>query len=456
LGVAVAIFALALAACSKSGGTSPTPNPSASPTVNPSATPTPPGCVGVANGIAYVPDGGGGTFHGVQVSHFEDSTGFLCPASQVINVPFAGPVGAFALASDASTALAALSTGSGPPFTRIQDVFGASTGNLIPVGATYDVTASPSPVPSTTPTPVGVSTLTDVNSINIVGTGSVSVGLIGGPGAGVLGLTSLTNAPPQFGGFVPFQGGTPDPGPGNRPIVTLGPNGTDAIVRGPNDALAYSISIVATGYQFTISSIDVTIGYGGSTNLRGVGGILFDPADTGKALVIQAPGANGVTLLSGLPGVFNHLANLTLASRPHSLAIATGGVVAVIGADNGFYIVKGLDQGTLTLVTPFAPVVGDAFANAVSFVGCDGATYKMTNISSVGFSLDQKYLIVVGTPPTQHCTSGNNSSLIAVPFNTADGTKPTPAPSISPVPPQLFTANNIVTRPADTDYVTVR
>jgi len=449
--VAVALFALALAACSKSGST-PSPTPTATPTVNPSATAAPAGCLGFSGGVAYIPDGGGGTFHGIQVVHFEDSTTNLCATSAIVAVPFAGPVGAFGVSSDGSTALAALSTGAGPPFTRIQDVFGASSGNLIPVGATYDVTAVPSPTPS----PAGASTLTDVNSIGIVGTGSVSVGLIGGPGVGVLGLTSLTNAPPQFGGFVPFQGGVPDPGPGSRPIVLVASSTTAALARGPSDVLVYSISLVTTGYQFTIMAADTTLGYGVATNLRGSGGIMFDPADASKALVLQAPAANNITLVTSLPTALNHTSTLLLGSRPRSVTIATGGAIAVVGADNGFYIIQGVDTGTLSVVAPFAPVAGDLLANAPSFVGCDGATYKMTNVSSVGISLDQKFLVVIGTPPTQHCASGNNSSMIALPFNTVNGTQPTPTPSVSPVPPQLFTANNIVTRPADTDYVTVR
>jgi len=452
--VAVALFALALAACSKSYGT-PSPAATASPTANPAATPTPPGCLGVAGGVAYIPDGGGGSFHGIQVIHFEDSTTNLCATAQIVAVPFSGSVGPFDLASDGSTALAALSTGAGPPYTHIQDVFGAFNGNLIPAGSTYDITQPPTPTPSVTPTPVGTSTLTESNSIGIVSTGTVSVGLVGGPGLGILGLTSLTNAPPQFGGFVPFQGGVPDPGPGNRPLVVVDPSSVSALMRGPNDMISYSIAIVATGYQFTLSAVDTTVGYGGATNLRGNGGIAFDPADVSKALVIQAPASNGVTLLTTLPALFTHASSIVLPSRPHSVAIATGGVIAVIGADNGFYILQGVDTQTLALVAPFAPIAGDAFANAPSFVGCDGATYRLTHISSVGLSADQRFLVVVGTPPTQHCASGNNSSMIALPFNTATGTQPSPTPSVSPGPPQ-FTANNIVTRPADTDYVTVR
>ena len=214
LGAGVALVALALGACSHSGST-PTPGSSPTPTPNPSTTPV--GCSAVSFGVAFIPDGGGGTFRGVQAVHFEDTTTNLCGSVQIVNIPFVGAVGAMGFASDATTGLAAVSTNGGATFTQVQDIFGINTSALIPVGSTYDVTLTPTPAPSTTPTPSGPVVLSDVNSISILGSSTTSVGMIGGPGTGVLALTGLANAPPRFGGFVPFQGGTPAPGAGNRP-----------------------------------------------------------------------------------------------------------------------------------------------------------------------------------------------------------------------------------------------
>ena len=121
----------------------------------------------------------------------------------------------------------------------------------------------------------------------------------------------------------------------------------------------------------------------------------------------------------------------------------------------------GISTGTLSLVAAFKPNPADSNANAFSFTGCDGRTYLLTNVTSVGFSIDQLYLIAVGSPPGEICTNGYDSSLVAIQFNTATGVPPTAAPvstaspAVTPGPTQ-FTANNIVTRPRDTDYVIVR
>jgi hypothetical protein len=457
LGVGVALVALSLGACTHSSSTTPAVGATATPTPNPSTTPA--GCTAVSFGVAYIPDGGSGTFRGVQAVHFEDTSTNLCGTTQIVNIPFVGAVGALGFASDGTSGLAAVSTNGGSTYTTIQDIFGINTSALIPVGSTYNVTVTPTPAPSTTPTASGAVVLSDVNSVSILGTSTVSVGMVGGIGPGVLALTSLANAPPTFGGFVPYQGGTPDPGAGNRPIVSVGGT-SEALVRGQSDVLLYEIDVVASGYQFTLTSIDTGLGYG-AHNLRGSGMIAFDPADTTRAIIAGAPGPNDVTLVSGMPTTLARVTTITLPSRPHSVAIATGGLVAVVGADNGFYVLTGIDSGSLTLVTPFAANPLDSTANAPTFTGCTGATFRLTNVSTVGFSGDQRFLVAIGTPPTQVCPSGNNSTLMAFVFNTANGIPPTPSPSPTPTAgataaPLTYTANNITTRPTDTDYVIVR
>jgi hypothetical protein len=78
---------------------------------------------------------------------------------------------------------------------------------------------------------------------------------------------------------------------------------------------------------------------------------------------------------------------------------------------------------------------------------------------------------VVGTPPGPNCPGGRDTSLIALPFNTATGGQPspspkpsptaTPAPGSSPVPtpspvPTMYTVNGLINPPVDTDYLIVR
>jgi hypothetical protein len=456
LGVAVALVALALAACSHSGTSTVSPGggATATPTPNPSSSPLT--CTQIATGAAFIPDGGnGGTFHGVQVVHFEDSSGNLCTSATILTVPFVGSVGALGAASDGTTALAAVSNNGGTTFTQIQDLFGVGGTSLIPAGMTYDVTVTPTPLPSTTPTPSGAVVLSDVNSIAVLGSGSSSVGLIGGIGTGILGLTQLANAPPIFGGFIPFQGATPDPGVANRPIVAVAPTPGSALARGPSDLLVFSVTIVSTGYQFQLMNFDKTMGYG-AHNLRGAGNVAIS-ADGSHALIAGAPGPNDVTLINNLPNSINKASTITLASRPHSVSISGGGLIAAVGADNGVYIITGVSTTAISLVAAFAPNPFDTTASAPTFTGCDGHVYRMTNVSSVGFSADERYLVLIGSPPTQVCASGYNSSLVAVPIDTTSGLQPTPAPSPSPTAgPTQFTANGIVTRPTDTDYVIVR
>jgi hypothetical protein len=475
-GMAVAAVALALAACGHSGGGS-------TPTTVATATPTPgptgsvaPGCLYQSSGIAYLSDGGnGGSFRGLQVVHFENSGAVLCNSPLVTYVPFSGPLGPFYIGSSGDVAVGAYALSDGGPITQIQDVFGASLGNLIPVGSAYDVTSIPTPRPSITPTavPSFPPVLSDVGGVAIVGAGTSAVALVAGAGNGLLGVTSLALAPPQFGGYAPYVGGSPDPGLGNRTSVVVAADDppTSVLLRGPNDILGYHVTLVQSGYQFKLVSYATNLGYGNGLFLRGTGGMAINPADATHGVMIKAPKPNDVVLLTSLPSAFNIGAVVTLPSVPHSVAIATGGQVAVVGADNGFYVFKGVNGGTLGYVHPFAPNPNDARANAPKFRACDGHLYRMTNVSSIGFSQDQRYIIVVGTPPGPNCAGGRDASLIALPFNTATGGQPspspkpsptaTPAPGSSPVPtptpvPTMYTVNGLINPPVDTDYLIVR
>jgi hypothetical protein len=479
-GMAVAAVALALAACGHSGGTTPTPVGTATPTPGPTGS-VAPGCTYNSSGIAYISDGGnGGSFTGVQVIHFEDSGSVLCGSTVISYVPFSGPLGPFYVNSDSDLAVGAYALGPGQPVTQVQDVFGANNaGNLIPVGAAYNVTQvpTPSPLPSQTPTPLPstLPVLSDVGGVAIIGTGTQAVALVGGAGNGLLGVTSLSNAPPQFGGFAPYVGASPDPGLANRPNVVIAADDppTSVLLRGPNDLLAYHVKIVQSGYQFKLVSVASNLGYGSGRFMRGPGAMTINPEDGTHAIVLQAPNPNDVVLLTSLPSAFNIGAVVTVPSHPTSVSIALGGRIAVVGAVNGFYVFSGVNGGTLAYVHPFAPNPTDARANAPKFRACDGRIYRMTNVSSVGISADQRYLVVVGTPPGPNCPGGLNTSLIALPFNTATGGQPSPSPvpsmtptpkpspSTSPAPTPspihtMFTANGLINPPADTDYLIVK
>jgi hypothetical protein len=471
-GVAVALVALVLAACGHSGTT---PTTKATPTPLPTATGTSqPACTDNSTGIAYLPDGGnGGSFQGVELMHFEAIGGQLCAFPAVVQVPFEGAVGPFWISSDGTFAAAAYSTTGGPPFTQVQAV-GLAAAGIIPEGSAYDVTQVPTPAPSVTPTayPSVLPVLSDVGALSSIGTKTSGVDLVAGFGNGLLALNSLPNVPLQFGGFAPYEGATPGPGYTSRPTIVASSETppTTVLLRGSYDILGYHTSLVATGYLFKQVSQATNLGYGAGRVLRGNGGMALNPADASYGIVIQAPQLNSVTALSNLPSAINVGSIVSLPSTPRSVTISTGGTIAVVGADNGFYVLSGAKTGALSLVHPFAPNPADALANAPLFVGCDGALHRMTNVTSVRLSADQRYLVVVGSPPSQVCSGGANASLIALPFNTATGVQPTPSPvptkgptpappaTPSPLPtaaPTMFTANGLINQPGDTDYLIV-
>ncbi|HMD01596.1 MAG TPA: hypothetical protein VKG44_01400, partial [Candidatus Baltobacteraceae bacterium] len=300
---------------------------------------------------------------------------------------------------------------------------------------------------------------------------SAGVALVAGGGAvGFLGLTSLTNAPPQFGGFVPFQGGAISPPLYPRPNIAVSADNTDALVRGPLDLMALTITLVSTGYQFNITGYDGSLGYG-SAVLRGHGAIAFDPSNAGRAILGQSPTANNIILITGLPKTITQTSTLLLSSTPRSIAITPNGSYAIVGADAGFYVVGGVDAGALMLQTPFAPSATSGSANSPAYVACDGSMRNLQNITSVAVTSNGKYIVLLGSAPGLSCLNGYNDTVVVLPFNQSNGSTPTPAPTPAPTtPPQggatpaptptpvptMFTQNNIVTQPANTDYMVVR
>ncbi|GAC1396051.1 MAG: hypothetical protein NVSMB59_14740 [Vulcanimicrobiaceae bacterium] len=484
LGVALAVVSLA-AACSRSAGTSgPVPTASAvvpTPSGVPAALASP--CAAV-NGIAYEPDAGmGGAFKGIQVTQFEDRAGNLCAATAAPNatppgVAFASAVGPLAFATDLSDAIAVLANATGG-FTLAQDIFGANVGSIVPVGAPYDLASQPTPSPtatsSTSPaptaTPANAPLIADAQSIAILGGGLAGVALTTGvPAAGspnaLVALTSLTNAPPQYGQSVPFSGASytlrtiPNL---PRTIVRVGISQSSggnfsvvALARGPQDLLAFSVSAVGTGYRFDAQSDDTTLGSGAT--LRGSGAIAFSPLDASRALVGGTSGgaSTQLTLVTGMPSKLVSSSTLGLPGAIRSIAVTANGAFGVVGTDVGIVVVKGVDTGTLSFVAPFAPNPAAPSASAPTYRTCSGAPAALTNVASVGVSADARYLVALGTSAGVACASGYNDSIVAVALNAATGTTPSPAPVTSGTPPPAsFVQNNIIAPPVGADYLFV-
>lgn len=484
LGAAATLLLAAAAACSKSTGsavTAPTAVPSGA-TAAPSSTPTP-----STFGVAYLPDGGNGAgFNGVQFVHFEDTSSNLLPSPAYAATPapvaFPAAVGPLAFATDGSVAVAAM--GGGSAYSQIQGIFGVTTANLVPAGLPYrsDVPPSPTAAPTVTApataiptsTPQAEAVVADVRSISVFGTSTAAVALLQGNPAGILGVSSLTQVPPLFSGFYSFNavGGLATPAPGTHQFIastTVAAGNTDtngnailgnALVRG-TDLFSLQISVVNAGYGFRIMAQNSDLGiHPASPNQRGRGAMAFSPADPARALVAQAPGANDVTLVTGLPAAITATSTVTLPSRPHSVAIASGGKMAVVGADNGYYVLGGVDTSALTLLVPTSPgIYGTGTASATnqpSYIGADGLTHNLTNITSVRFSADGKYLVLLGSLTANSTGGGTTGTVVALPFNQTAGASATPTPSATTTPPQSFTQNNFYAPAVDQDLLVVR
>jgi hypothetical protein len=329
--------------------------------------------------------------------------------------------------------------------------------------------SSPTPVPVATPT---AATLGDASSIAIIGDTTLGVGLIVGPNSNppsIIGVTSLANAPPQYGSSVPFIGSTNTlTHPFGSVFTTIRAitdtsSVTNVLVRGTNDLVAIGVTTSSVGYQFNIASEDRNLG--AAVTLRGNGATAFDPEDASRALVggTSSGAAQQLTLVTGMPTAITESSTLQLPGAINSISYSPVGTYAAVGTTAGIVIVSGASGNSLTLITPFGPGIA---AYTPTFTNCNGTTSTLTNVQSVAFSADEKYLVAVGTAAGVSCASGYNATLVAVPFLAGTGATPsptslatpTPAPSGSPAAtpfPTHFQQNNLIPPPAHADYLYV-
>ncbi len=477
-GFGLAVASLAFAAC---GGKSTTPTPVSTATAAPTPTGSAPAslqspCASTL-GVAYEPDGGNGNgFHGVQVTHFEDNGQHLCaavlPASTPAAVTFAESVGPIAFSQDVTDSVALLFNGGTNGYSYAQDIFGAGVAQLVPVGQVYNLSVAPTPQPSTSAT-LTPALMTDATSVSILGDAALGVALIVSPDTSpqsIVALTALQNAPPQYGNSVPFIGSTntlKNPSStsfGNIISTTDSTGASSALVRGRTDLVAVAVTTTATGYQFNIAAEDP--GLGSNSLLRGYGAMAFSTVSSTRALVggTTSGAANKLTLITGLPNAITETSSVTLPGTINSIAYTpTYGTYAVVGTSAGIVVVSGVNSTALTVLTPFGPGVT---AYRPTFTNCNGGRSTMTNILSVGFSVDLQYLVALGVGDGVSCPSGRNATLIAIPFQAAGGATPAPsslptptaAPSGSPSPspfPTFFQQNNVIAPPTNADYLYV-
>ncbi len=477
-GFGLAVASLAFAAC---GGHSSTPTPVSTATAAPTPTGSAPAslqspCASTL-GVAYEPDGGNGNgFHGVQVTHFEDNAQHLCAAVLPQSTPgivnFAAPVGPIAFSQDLTDSVALLFNGGTNGYSYAQDVFGASVAQLVPVGQVYNLSVAPTPQPSTSAT-LTPALIGDATSVSILGDATLGVALVVSPNTSpqsIVALTALQNAPPQYGNSVPYVGSTntlTNPSStsfGNVISTTDATGASSVLVRGRSDLLSVGVTTTASGYQFNIAAEDPNLG--SDLPLRGYGAMAFSTVTSTRALVggTTSGATNRLTLVTGLPNAVTETSTVTLPGTINSIAYTpTYGTYAVVGTSAGIVVVSGTNSTTLSLLTPFGPGIT---AYRPTFTNCNGTRSTMTNIQSVGFSIDLQYLVVLGVGDGVSCPSGRNATIIAIPFQAAAGATPAPsslptptaAPSGSPSPspfPTFFQQNNVIAPPTNADYLYV-
>jgi hypothetical protein len=471
LGIGFAIVSLAFAACGHSGST-PSASASASPTASSSATPSSLTSPCAANfGQAYEPDNGnGGGLYGIQVGSFQDTDGFLCASapSRPQVVVLQAPVGGLAFAANQGSGLStavALLLGSGG-YRYVQAIFGANLGDLVPAGLPYDLAMQPTPLPSTTPNPTSTAaTIADASSASIIGTFSGSLALFTGPNApAIVALTSLADAPPQYGSAIPYNGSSytiPIP-PDNYSIIQTTANSSLALVRGVNHLVSFGITVVATGFQFNAEAQDPNLGFG-SPGLRGRGAIAMGTTDTTRALIGKG---NIVTLVTGLPTAITETARIAVPGTTiRSIQFSSTGTTAAVATDAGLVFIAGVNGTSLSLVPAFTTTT-TTYANQLPFINCAGQPTTLSNVYGVGYSANfipgssNQYIVALGTsnppPTTGNVPCAYTGSVVAIPINPSTGTTPSPGPAATASPgasptPGRFTQNNMILPPTGFD-----
>ncbi len=477
-GFGLAVASLAFAAC---GGKSSTPTPVSTATAAPTPTGSAPAslqspCASTL-GVAYEPDGGNGNgLHGIQVTHFEDNAQHLCaavsPASTPVAVNFAESVGPIGYSQDVTDAVALLFNGGTNGYSYAQDILGVSVAQLVPAGQVYDLSVAPTPQPSSSAT-LTPALMTDATSVSILGDDTLGVALVVSPATqpqSIVALTGLTTPPLQYGNSLPFIGSTntlknPSSTSFGNVISTTDSTGASSILlRGRTDLLSIAVTTTASGYQFNIAAEDPDLG--SNVLLRGPGAMAFSTVSSTRALVggTTSGASNKLTLITGLPNAVTETSSVILPGTINSIAYTPSyGTYAVVGTSAGIVVVSGTNSTALSVLTPFGPGVT---AYRPTFTNCNGARSTMTNVLSVGFSIDLQYLVALGVGDGVSCASGHNATLVAIPFQAAAGATPapstlptpTPAPSGSPSPspfPTFFQQNNVVAPPTNADYLYV-
>jgi len=396
-------------------------------------------CAPTTGGVAYLSDGGAGTA-GLTLVPFESTAGALATTCATRHLTASASLSDFAV-SAAGDALAlqtsgstvsvvgigGLSNGSSPYLTGFsQDLSHAFGGShpptsvaLHPLGTFgfavgYDTTSTagflginnilnqaPTPAPSPTATPTARPGATPTAVVTPI------------PNASAVPYTSIGASTP---GTSTALAVTPS-SPIGRTTVALAPDGSTILVRG-YDLIAFEVQATTAGFFFSYPQAGTTspitmlgagenpaLGYpsGIGAGALGHGLVAFYPQATSQALIggtTTNPGT--ITLVTGLPVSITSAASLTMPATVTSVAVSANDTYGVVGTQSGLYVVRLV--GTLSQVTPTASA-------RPTYTKASGGTATLTNVISVGFSPDAKYVVALADD------GGGTASLLVFPID---------------------------------------
>ncbi|CCW35303.1 hypothetical protein CTKA_02612 [Chthonomonas calidirosea] len=259
----------------------------------------------------------------------------------------------------------------------------------------------------------------DGDSIAIMPNGDTAV-VSGDSSSQLLVVSGIVSGNPVTAGTIPI--------PSNRDGVVISNDGKVLLARGGTGLTVFSIAPASGGgYTFTQTADLAALGAQGMEDGRD--GMAISPVDSSRAVVIGNSNSQfTASLIVGLPNSpsvrsvhLNAPASMSLTSRRvvrperhgsrlalsgvsalHAVAISPDGKLAVVGADVGLILLSGVDTGNLAQV-------GSIYSPSFT-VG--GQSYNLGSITTLGFTLDGKYVVVGAQQP-----SAQNGTVLLIPVS---------------------------------------
>lgn len=358
----------------------------------------------VANyGVALIADDGSLSPNGLQIINLYDPNGNPLPTPVATTMPFNGyDLDGAALTPDGSQGVIVDGGNTLDFFSGVQ------IGKPVASMATVSTTAAGG----------------DGDSVAILPNGDEAV--VAADGSNLLVVSGILSGNPK-----PAIGVNT---PGSRSALVISNDGKTLLAREGSNIDVFSIASIspapgALGGMISHSFSLVQTLTANTAYADGRGGMAFSPADSTRAVAVGYGGSGPtLALITGLPGAptlqslqlrvpfspgmlrrpsneqrRSQSIGITGASGLNAVAISPDGKLAIIGTDAGIALVSGVDTGSLVQVgSIYAPSVNDANGTAGAF----------TRVSTLGITLDGKYVVAVG-----NVGSNYTGTLLLIPFS---------------------------------------